>query len=205
LANRLTFTLSEALIDPQLISQLEISSDRLPSAARNLLTRLTTESAAGTAAGVSAAAPMPAAPFVWRADGRPDWGSMWTSFCDLALFGGPPHRPRDKPVRYVPDTSAPSSQPAFDAAGELQRGIWETTHLVSEPSEDGWVAIVCHSARMAEWLCTAIVLENVQARAQGNLLLVPACHGFTLESEVKSVITVVAKTAHYWEQHIAGI
>src|SRR5439155_24308467 len=30
------------------------------------------------------AAPMTSAPFLWRADGRPDWGGMWTTFCELA-------------------------------------------------------------------------------------------------------------------------
>src|SRR5207244_5343494 len=38
------------------------------------------------------AAPMSSAPFVWNAEGRPDWGSMWTAFCELALYGGPPQR-----------------------------------------------------------------------------------------------------------------
>ena len=36
--------------------------------------------------------PMSSAQFVYREDGSPDWGSMWTTFCDLALYGGPPHR-----------------------------------------------------------------------------------------------------------------
>lgn len=33
---------------------------------------------------------MSSAPFVWRQDGRPDWRAMWSDFCGLALFGGPP-------------------------------------------------------------------------------------------------------------------
>src|SRR5262249_60058864 len=33
-------------------------------------------------------APMSAAPFLLREDGRPDWGAMWSSFCELALYGG---------------------------------------------------------------------------------------------------------------------
>ncbi|HSB41907.1 MAG TPA: hypothetical protein VLK28_08750, partial [Methylomirabilota bacterium] len=35
---------------------------------------------------------MTSAPFRRRPDGRPDWAAMWTTFCDLALHGGPPHR-----------------------------------------------------------------------------------------------------------------
>src|SRR5215510_6439545 len=30
-----------------------------------------------------APAPMSAAPFLLREDGRPDWGAMWGSFCEL--------------------------------------------------------------------------------------------------------------------------
>src|SRR5687768_5964733 len=46
---------------------------------------------------------MAAAPFLYRADGRPDWGAMWGSFCELALYGGPPHRGADNPVA-MPET-----------------------------------------------------------------------------------------------------
>jgi hypothetical protein len=40
---------------------------------------------------VGPAPAMSSAPFAWRPDGRPDWGRMWTTFCELALHGGPPH------------------------------------------------------------------------------------------------------------------
>src|SRR5262249_57571877 len=40
---------------------------------------------------------MSSAPFLWRDDGRPDWSGMWTTFCELALYGGPPPpRPRGR-------------------------------------------------------------------------------------------------------------
>src|SRR5262245_8522814 len=42
---------------------------------------------------------MSSAPFVWQEDGRPDWGSMWTTFCELALYGGPPQRGPDSTLR----------------------------------------------------------------------------------------------------------
>lgn len=206
MVNRLLLTIPASGINSQFISELELSADQLPSAARGLLTSLISERAESVKTRSEAsgsAAPMPAAPFVWRADGRPDWGVMWTTFCDLAMYGGPPHRPKNDAVLSRPD--APMLDPTFDATGELQRGIWETTDLMSESSGSGWVAVMCRSKRMAAWLCDAILLENVQARSDGNRLLVPASQGFTLEGEVKSVITVVAKTVHYWEQHFADI
>jgi hypothetical protein len=149
-----------------------------------------------------ASVPMAAAPFVWRPDGRPDWGVMWSSFCELALFGGPPHRGPGQALEAVPNPDPAPEGP--DAVAEIRRGIWETTGLYSEPASPGWLAVTCDSPRMAAWLCATIILENVDARCDEERLLVPAGPGFTLTDEVKSVITVVAKTHHYWSAHIAG-
>jgi sirohydrochlorin cobaltochelatase len=57
---------------------------------------------------------------------------------------------------------------------------------------------------MAAWLCATIILENVDARCDEERLLVPADPGFALADQVKSVITVVAKTHHYWSAHITA-
>jgi len=149
------------------------------------------------------AGPMSAAPFVLREDGRPDWGAMWESFCELALYGGPPHRGPDCPLRAPdgPGDVVMSDRPIVD---EMRRGIWETTGLYAEPAGPGWLAVTCESRRMAAWLCATIILENVDARIEEDRLLVPAGPGYRLEDEVKSIITVVAKTHHYWQAHITG-
>ncbi|HEY7039571.1 MAG TPA: hypothetical protein VID28_11980 [Methylomirabilota bacterium] len=143
------------------------------------------------------ASAMSSAPFVWRRDGRPDWGAMWTTFCELALYGGPPQR--------GPDTAlpAPAASSSPEMLAELQRGIRETTGLAAEPGEPGWIAIGCESRRMAAWLCAAIIVENVDARVDGDRLLVPAGSDFVLEDQVRSVVTVVAKTHHYWREHLS--
>jgi len=86
---------------------------------------------------------------------------------------------------------------------ELRRGILETTGLRAEPATPGWLAITCDTPEMARWLRDAIRLENVESAADGARLLVPAGSNFRLEDEVKSVITVVAKTHHYWTVHSA--
>ena len=145
---------------------------------------------------------MSAAPFVWRPDGRPDWRAMWTSFCELALFGGPPHRGPESALLAVTGTEPAGDGP--DAVEEIRRGIWETTGLYSEPSAPGWLAVTCESPRMAAWLCATIILENVDARCDEERLLVPADRSFALTDQVKSVITVVAKTHHYWSAHADG-
>ena len=154
-------------------------------------------------------APTPAmgsAPFVYDLTGRPHWAGMWESFCELALFGGPPHRGPESALR-VNEGTFPASRRrkprrgAFDAVAEIRRGIEETTGLPTAPAEPGWLGVACESARMAAWLCAVIILENVDARADGQTLLIPASDEYRLEDEVKSVITVVAKTHHYWRAH----
>lgn len=67
----------------------------------------------------------------------------------------------------------------------------------------GWVAVECGSAAMARWLADAITRENVQARHDGLNLLVSISADYTLEGEIKSVITVVAKTTDYWFNHMS--
>jgi Ni2+-binding GTPase involved in maturation of urease and hydrogenase len=56
---------------------------------------------------------------------------------------------------------------------------------------------------MARWLAEAIALENVTARAEDDRLLLPTGPGYRLENEVKSIVTVLAKTHHYWDAHLA--
>jgi Ni2+-binding GTPase involved in maturation of urease and hydrogenase len=148
-------------------------------------------------------APMTAAPFVWRSDGRPDWRAMWESFCDLALHGGPPHRGPDRALR-APAVSGDATAADPGTVAEIRRGIWETTGLYCEAPAPGWIAVTCESPAMATWLAEAIVLENVEARAEDDRLLLVAGPGYRLDDEVKSTITVVAKTHHYWDAHGAG-
>jgi hypothetical protein len=55
---------------------------------------------------------------------------------------------------------------------------------------------------MAAWLLRAIVMENVDVRGEGVALDLPAAPHFRLEKEIKNVITVIAKTSHYWLEHM---
>ena len=91
----------------------------------------------------------------------------------------------------------------FDPIAEIRRGLFMTTGLFSEPAvEPGWLAISCQTRQQAAWMCACIILENVDARLDDrDRLLVPAASAFTLKDQVKSVVTVVAKVAHYWQMH----
>jgi sirohydrochlorin cobaltochelatase len=98
-----------------------------------------------------------------------------------------------------------ADRPAYEAvAEEICRGIWLAADLPAQvDTHPGWVRVQCHNATMADWLMRAIVMENVAARSSGVMLYLPAAPNFRIEKEVKNVVTVIAKTAHYWLGHMS--
>lgn len=144
-------------------------------------------------------APMAPAPMKYEDDGSVAWGEMWDSFCVLALDGGPPHR--ETLLRAAPGVD-PASEGYRFAAAEIVRGVALVSGLSAAPAEAGWIGVTCHSAGMARWLAEAIVEENVEARAVDATLYLPCGDNFTVKGEIKNVITAVAKTTHYWREHL---
>ena len=134
-------------------------------------------------------------------DGRVAWDQIWGTFCDLAMAGGPPHKGALlEPASSTDVDAAPERYAAV--AGEICRGIILATGLDARDSVvPGWIRVLCYSEAMAAWLLRAIVMENVAARCEGRRLDVPAGPHFRLEKEIKNVVTVVAKTSHYWLGH----
>lgn len=139
------------------------------------------------------------APFKYNDDGSVNWGDMWDTFCVLAQEGGPPHRGT---LLDAPMEPNPSDPRYAQVVAEITRGIFEVSGLRAHAAEPGWLAVECDSPGHALWLQRAIVQENVQARAENHLLLVPVSQEFTVKGEIKNVITVVAKTTHYWTEHL---
>ena len=90
--------------------------------------------------------PMSSADFVYRDDGTPDWGAMWSGFCELALFGG-----QDSALTAgrTPGLKAGTTPVMFDAVAEIRRGIYETTGLETDEAVDGWLPVRCDSRKMA--------------------------------------------------------
>jgi sirohydrochlorin cobaltochelatase len=135
-------------------------------------------------------------------EGTVAWGEIWTTFCHLALAGGPPHRGS---FLGAVATAEVLARPAEQAAvvAEIQRAIGLSANLptVAETAP-GWVGVRCHDEDMAAWLVRAIVAENVIARHEGKLLLVPAAPAFRIEKEIKNVVVCVAKTCHYLLDHV---
>jgi hypothetical protein len=136
------------------------------------------------------------------ADGRVAWDEMWTSFCDLALAGGPAHR--GTLLEAVSPEEARAEPEKYQAVvEEIGRGIWLATELPVLPRlAPGWVGVRCDSVPMAVWMVRAIVVENVMARRVGEMLYLPAGPHFRLAKEIKNVVTAVAKTHHYWAFHL---
>jgi sirohydrochlorin cobaltochelatase len=134
-------------------------------------------------------------------DGKVAWDEIWGSFCDLAMAGGPPHKgtllePGGK------EEIATQADRYGEVVEEICRGITMVTGLCAERSPvSGWVRMYCTSAAMAGWLARAIVMENVSASFKGLALDLPAGPAYRIEKEIKNVITVIAKTCHYWLQH----
>jgi hypothetical protein len=135
-------------------------------------------------------------------DGRVAWDEIWGSFCDLAMAGGPPH----KGTLLEPGRPAAiEAQPGryAEVVDEISRGVTMVTELPADASPGGgWVRVQCYSEGMAGWLLRAIVMENVSARASGLDLDLPAAPAFRLEKEIKNVVTVIAKTCHYYLGHM---
>jgi hypothetical protein len=141
----------------------------------------------------------------YDAEGRVAWNQIWGSFCDLAMAGGPPHRGTLlQPATAEAVSANPEAQLLLTRViEEIQRGISLVTRLPVLPVPGGlWVGVQCRSVGMAGWLVRAIVMENVQARHDAEVLFLPAGPDFRLAKEIKNVITATAKTCHYWTDHM---
>jgi sirohydrochlorin cobaltochelatase len=147
--------------------------------------------------------PMGSAGLKFDAEGKVAWDEIWQTFCDLAMAGGPPH----KGALLEPGTrDAIAANPTqYDAVvDELCRGITMASELPAyRAARDGWVEVHCFSQTMADWLARAIVMENVAAHSNGLMLYLPAAPHFSIEKEIKNVVTVIAKTTHYWVGHMS--
>ena len=146
--------------------------------------------------------PMGSAGLKYAADGSVAWNEIWGSFCDLAMAGGPPHKGTLLEAGTPADIAARPDR-YREVVDEICRGITMVTDMMArEAPEPGWVRVSAFSDVMAGWLVRAIGTENVAVRAEGMSLDLPASPAFRLEKEIKNVITVIAKTSHYWTAHM---
>lgn len=151
------------------------------------------------------AAPMKAVELAYDPNGDVAWGEMWEGFCELAIAGGAPHRGTLlEPIHEAAILLNPERQEWV--LTEIERGLRQVTDLEVERSPvPGWIGLVCADDEMAIWMLRAIVVENVSVRREESMLWFPAGPEFRLDKEIRNVITVAAKTSHYWQEHIAGL
>lgn len=139
----------------------------------------------------------------YDANGRVAWDEIWTTFCDLAMAGGPPHRGKFL-CPTNPSDSLKDLEKAKAVASEIQRGIALTTGMKAFFDDHlNWVFLECESKNMAAWMHRAIVAENVFADHQENIVRLPSGPGFRVEKEIKNVIVCIAKSWHYWDGHMS--
>ena len=136
-------------------------------------------------------------------DGQVAWDEMWATFCDLAMAGGPPH----KGTLLEPGTAeeiAREPERYERVLHDICRGVRMVAELPVRASPvPGWVRVTCPYEAMAGWLLRAIVMENVSARVVDGIMLdLPAGPAYRIEKEIKNVVTVIAKTTHYWTGHM---
>jgi cation diffusion facilitator family transporter len=150
------------------------------------------------------AAPMGAAALQYDTNGDVAWDEIWTGYCELALAGGAPHR--GSLLEPVHENAIAANPEQYEwVLQELERGIRMVTgNPVVHSATPGWIGMECENEEMALWLLRAIVVENVTVRREDTVLWFPAGPDFRLEREIKNVITVIAKTNHYWDEHVAG-
>lgn len=134
-------------------------------------------------------------------DGKVAWHDTWDSFCDLAMAGGPPHK--GKLLMAASQVEIDAEPERYrQVVDEICRGIEMVAFLAAERSTfPGWIRVNCESTVAAGWLARAIVMENISARCEGTTLELPAGPEYRIEKEIKNVITAIAKTGHYWQDH----
>ncbi len=150
--------------------------------------------------------PMGSAGLKFGPDGKVAWDEIWQTFCDLAMAGGPPHKGTLLEPGQ-PDAIAAAPDRYQEVVDEICRGVTMASELQATGSPvAGRVRVRCFSDTMADWLLRAITMENVAVTRVGDIDLdLPAAPHFRLEKEIKNVVTVIAKTTHYWMGHLARV
>ena len=147
---------------------------------------------------------MGSAALTYGHDGKVVWDEIWTTFCDLAMAGGPPHRGTLlEPVSEAEVVADPVSY--GNVVAEIARAIQLTTGLpVVTGYAPGWVGVQCGSLQEAAWLQFAVTAENVSARRRQSVLQLPAGPAFRVEKEIKNVVVALTKACHYWDGHLTA-
>lgn len=142
---------------------------------------------------------MSSAPFVYDNDGKVAWNKMWDSYCDLAIEGGPPHR-NDRLISKGTSNNF-NSENYKNAVKEIERAFSLLIPFKYKTANNGYIEIALGNHNIADWYANIINSENVECQVKENKIFLPINDDFTLEKEIKNIVTVVAKAFHYWSLH----
>ena len=135
--------------------------------------------------------------------GKVAWDQIWGNFCNLAMAGGPPHKGALLEPGPAEDIALHPG-PYREVTEEACRGLRMVTNLAVDITDlPGWIQLFCTTDAMAGWMLRAIAVENVSVRLDGKSLLLPVGPHYRLAKEIKNIVTVVAKTSHYWLNHMS--
>ena len=139
----------------------------------------------------------------YGSDGKVAWNEMWATFCDLAMAGGPPHKGM---------LLEPGTQVEIDAnSGRLRTGRRRdcarraTGDRPRGPSlRRSRLGARGLSQRRDGWMAAASDRdgERLGSRATDRRSTFPPAPRYRVEKEIKNVVTVIAKTCHYWTGHM---
>jgi hypothetical protein len=143
--------------------------------------------------------PMSSAPFIYDSDGKPAWDKMWDAYCNLAAEGGPPHR--GEMLRSKGTANNFNSDQYKYAVSEIERAFGQIIPYKFESTNNGYIKVTLKNKNMAKWFSDIINKENVECQVKDADIFLPVNDDFTLEKEIKNVVTVMGKAFHYWSRH----
>ena len=138
----------------------------------------------------------------YATDGNVAWNEIWATFCDLAMAGGPPHKGTLLEARPRP-TSIDAPERYDEVVEEICRGVTMVTDLDVPIPDSGLDPRDCSQRRDGR-LAAARDRDGERRRAAEGEPRSAGRPALRLEKEIKNVVTVIAKTCHYWMGHVAA-
>ena len=140
----------------------------------------------------------------YDSDGAVAWNQIWTTFCDLALAGGPPHRGKLLGPVSAAEAAADPGRYGLVLAGARSRHRAHDRFAGGQGLRTGLgrcAVRVAGRGRLAP--VSGQCRERIRRRRQ-SVLQLPAGPGFRVEKEIKNVVVALAKSYHYWDGHLTA-
>ena len=117
------------------------------------------------------------------------------------MAGGPPHRGNLLEPASAADIAADSEN--YDRiVEEICRGVSMVSELPAKRSgAPGWIELECKASAWPHGWWSDCHGECGWPDMRSKRLFLPAGPQFRSQKEVKNVVTVIAKTCHYWFEH----